>query len=99
MFENTTVKLGCQKLRIREWMKHDGSLRDRAKLAQSYCMVPLKNPHTRDFHVITLALLLMRVTPRLASSRLLYATQSCWYELVEFRQWNININGCFDSKL
>jgi hypothetical protein len=49
--------------------------------------------HARNFHVITHALSLMRVTPRLASSQLLRATQSCWYKLVEFRQWNINING------
>jgi hypothetical protein len=61
----------------------------------------LKQKHARDFHVITHSLSLMRVTPRLASSRLLRATQSCWYELpvVEFRQWNITIIGCFGSKL
>jgi hypothetical protein len=51
--------------------------------------------HVRDCYVIPLALSLMRVTPRLPSSRLLRATQNCWYKPVLFQEWNINCETIF----
>ena len=92
MFENTTVKLGRQKPRIRELMNEAWWVISwLCKVGAIALKVPLKKKHARDFHVITHALSLMRVTLRLASSRLLHATQSCWYEIVAFREWNIYI--------
>ena len=98
MFENATVRLGCQKPHIRELNEAWWVIPWPRKVGSIVLYGSLKK-HASDFHIITHALLLMRVTRRLAYSRLLHATQSCWYELVEFRQWNVNINGCFGLKL
>ena len=50
----------------------------------------VRKNHARDYHVITPALSLIRVTPRLPSSRFLRAQLNCWYNPVDFQQPNVD---------
>jgi hypothetical protein len=46
--------------------------------------------HARDYHVITHVLSLIFITHRVPASRILPASQTCWYKEADVQPWNIN---------